>query len=391
MDDDAASRPSPEDTAALLTLVLAGGRGQPRRTLLERHAGPADALAAGPTAWKAAGCSVEQCNALATPDRSDLQHSLDWLELPQHHLIGWHSHDYPPLLRQSPTPPLALFIDGDPAQLWHPSIAVVGSRSPSAGGRENAADFAAAFARAGFSIASGLATGVDAAAHQTALALSARTFAVVGTGPDLTYPRHHLQLHQRIAKTGAVVSEYPPGTTARPGHFPARNRILAGISLGTVVIEAAERSGALITARLAAEAGREVFALPGSLHNPMARGCHRLIRDGVQLATRPEDVLEGLANIAQELALALRIRLDAPTHVGRPVPPPAFDPPDPDYQRLWKALGYDPTGMDSLIERTGLTAATLSSMLLVMELDGRVVAEHGRYVRAHGFLHLHSV
>ncbi len=373
-----------EDTAALLTLVLCGGRGTPRRNLLQRHASPAAALGAGPVAWKAAGCSAEQSAALVRPDPLALAHCLDWLQHPRHHLIGFGSADYPPLLKSSPAPPLALFIDGDPDLLWHPAIAVVGSRSPSAGGRDNARDFAAALARAGFAIASGLASGVDAAAHQATLAIVGRTFAVIGTGPDRTYPRHHAQLQQRIAASGTVVSEYPPGTTARAGHFPARNRILAGISLATVVIEAAERSGALITARLAAEAGREVFALPGSIHNPMARGCHRLIREGAQLVTRPEDVLEGLGALAGELAQALRIRLGAPTEQGQPASAPAFDPPDSNYKRLWNALGHDPTGMDSLIERTGLTAATLSSMLLVMELDGRVSAEYGRYVRASG-------
>lgn len=374
-----------EDSVALLKLVLAGGRTGARRTLLEQHNSPAAALADGPGAWRAAGCSATQCDNLTHPDSKQLQRSLDWLLDPTHHLIGWQDADYPPLLRKCPSPPLALFVDGDPTCLWHPSVAIVGSRSPSSGGRDNARDFSKALVRAGLGIGSGLAAGIDAAVHHAALDIEpTRTFAVIGTGPDIVYPRHHGPLYERITHSGAIVSEYAPGTPPRPGHFPARNRILSGICLGTLVIEAAERSGALITARLAAEAGREVFALPGSIHNPLARGCHRLIRDGAQLVSHPDDVLQSLSNMAGTLGLALRNRLGTPTEQALPVPPPVYAPPDADYQRLWSALGFDPTGMDSLIERTGLTAATLSSMLLVMELDGRISIEHGRYARTSG-------
>lgn len=382
----------PEWLRASLILVLAGGAGAPRRQLLARFGDPQAALEAGLRAWKAAGCAPGQCARLANPDPDALQRGLRWLQQPQHHLVGWHHPDYPPLLRQSPAPPLALFVDGDPSALWHPAIAVVGSRSPSPGGRDHARRFAHALAGAGMAVASGLAAGIDAAAHEAALASPhGLTLAVVGTGLDQVYPRHHAGLHRRIAARGAVVSEHPPGTGARPGHFPARNRILAGLSLGTLVIEAAERSGALITARLAAEAGREVFALPGSVDNPLARGCHRLIRDGAGLVESPAEVLSGVAPMAAELARTLRIRLSAPTETAQPASMPAYDPPDPDYQRLWQALGHDPTGMDSLIERTGLTAAALSSMLLVMELEGRVSAAHGRYVRTSGSFTSHSV
>ncbi|WP_311240671.1 DNA-processing protein DprA, partial [Xanthomonas sp. WCS2018Noco2-28] len=191
----------------------------------------------------------------------------------------------------------------------------------------------------------------------------------------------HQALRDRIAARGAVVSEYLPGTGPVAAHFPARNRIIAGLALGTLVVEAAMRSGALITARLAAEAGREVFALPGSLHNPLARGCHHLIRQGATLAQEPAQVIEGLQLLSGELATALRERLAAPTQVPRTTRTTTSTRPDPDYQRLWQALGHDPTPMDSLVERTGLTAAALSSMLLIMELEGDVVTEHGRYTR----------
>jgi len=281
-----------------------------------------------------------------------------------------------------------LFIAGDTTLLWHPSIAVVGSRSPSFGGRDNAATFARGLAVSGLCVASGLAAGIDAVAHDAVLAVEGRTVAVLGTGPDVPYPRGNAGLHARIAEAGAIVSEHLPGTGARPEHFPSRNRILAGLALGTVVIEAAERSGALITARLAADAGREVFAVPGSIHNPMARGCHRLIREGAILVESPREVIDALASQVRQFALDSRLCLN-----GNEPPAPACDDgsgcsrraveaADRHYQTLWRALGHDPTGMDQLVERTGLTPAELSSMLLLMELDGRVTTQHGRYCRS---------
>lgn len=369
-------------STALLTLVLAGGALPPRLRLLRQFPDAAAALRAGPTAWRAAGCTPAQRARLALPDARYLAHALAWLVDDRHHLLALTDPDYPALLAQIEEPPVALFVDGDPARLWHPAVAVVGSRSPSPGGREHARDFATALAADGWSVISGLATGVDAQAHDGALQVTGgMTVAVVATGLDQTYPPRNAALHERIAAIGAVVSEYAPGMPATQAHFPARNRIIAGLSLGTVVIEAAQRSGALITARCAAEAGREVFALPSSIRNPRARGCHRLIRQGAALVEEPAEVTAGLAALAQTLAGALRTRLDAPTEQARPAPERAPSYTDPDYQCLWKALDHDPTGMDSLIQRSGLTAAQLSAMLLVMELDGKVMAAHGRYCR----------
>ncbi|WOB47852.1 DNA-processing protein DprA [Xanthomonas hydrangeae] len=370
------------DLRALLILLLAGGRSPPRRTLLTTFASPAEILAAGSDAWRAAGCDALQSALLRVPDAQALDAALHWCAQPGHHLIGWQDPDYPALLRHLVNPPLALFVDGDPNALWHPAVAVVGSRAATAGGREHTRAFASSLAGAGLGIVSGMAAGVDAIAHEAALARAdGITVAVVGTGTDVAYPAHHQSLRDRIAARGAVVSEYLPGTTAAAGHFPARNRIIAGLALGTLVVEAAMRSGALITARLAAEAGREVFALPGSLHNPLARGCHHLIRQGATLAQEPAQIIDGLRLLSGELADALRQRLAAPTDQARTAPKASTARPDPDYQRLWQALGHDPTPMDALVERTGLTAATLSSMLLIMELEGDVVTEHGRYTR----------
>lgn len=389
------ARPPDDDLQALLLLVAAGGSSATRKRLIEQAGSPAMALAADGGLWRSAGLSETQIAALRRPAHDELARAEAWLAEPDHHLIGWHDADYPPPLRRSPNPPLALFVAGDPALLWHPSVAVVGSRSPTPGGRDNAADFARALAQAGLAVGSGLAAGVDTAAHEAVLSADGLTLAVLGTGPDVAYPPGNAGLHARIAERGALVSEHLPGTRARREHFPSRNRILAGLTLGTLVIEAAERSGALITARLAAEAGREVFALPGSIHNPLARGCHRLIRDGAALVESAQEVVAALAPQAAALARDLRLHLDAPTPSSHPdVTRDAHDGgrrlngvhrqpvhDDPDYQRLWAALGHDPTGMDQLVERTGLTTAALSSMLLLMELEGRVAAQHGRYFR----------
>ena len=370
-----------EATDALLRLVLAGGGLAARRLLLETHGAAAAALAAGARAWREAGLTQEQAEALRRPEPALLARSRAWLQCGGHHLVGWTDPDYPPLLRRGANPPMALFVAGEPARLWHPQVAVVGSRAATAGGMDNAGAFSSALVAAGFGVTSGMAAGIDTAAHEAALAAGGLTLAVLGTGPDEPYPRANRALHARIAATGAVVSEHPPGTGPLREHFPSRNRILAGLSLGTLVVEAALRSGALITARQAAEAGREVFAIPGSIHNPMARGCHRLLREGVALVEDAREVIAALAPVAAELGHALRTRLGAEAAPPDPHSAAVAGSTCPDHERLWKALGHDPSSMDQLAERTGLTPAELSSMLLVMELEGRVAHAHGRYSR----------
>ncbi|MBP6748713.1 MAG: DNA-processing protein DprA [Xanthomonadaceae bacterium] len=386
------------DTDAMLRLALCGGAAAPRRALLLAFGSAAGALEAGPARWRECGLDRLQIHALHHDDALPaLARSRDWLSAPGHRLIGWHDPDYPALLRRIASPPLALFVAGEVGRLWHPGVAVVGSRNPSAGGRDNAHRFALEIARSGLSVISGLAAGVDRAAHEAALEAGGVTVAVLGTGPDVPYPKTHAPLLAKIAAQGVVVSEHPPGTEALREHFPSRNRIIAGLALGTLVVEAAHRSGALITARLAAEAGREVFAIPGSIHNPMARGCHRLIRDGAALIESAEEAIAALGPWAATLGEHLRRHPAGPISAASlPADPgdpakdrdaarlPASFPDDPAYHRLWQALGHDPTDMDRLAERTGLTPATLSSMLLVMELQGRVVADHGRYCRRSG-------
>ncbi|HEY2345444.1 MAG TPA: DNA-processing protein DprA [Xanthomonadaceae bacterium] len=370
---------SPHDNArAWLRLLRAGVAASALRKIVESHGSAAAALDRARPDWRAVGADDRAIAALREPGLVPAS-DLAWLEAPGHHLIGWDDPDYPALLRRITSPPPALFVEGDPDLLWHPQIAVVGSRNATAGGIDNARDFSRALAGAGLVVTSGMAEGIDAAAHLAALEANAPTIAVVGTGTDIAYPRNHAGLAARIRAGGAIVGEFPPGTQARREHFPSRNRLIAGLALGTLVIEAADRSGALITARLAGDAGREVFAVPGSIHNPLARGCHRLIRQGAALVEDAREVITALAPVAAELADALRARLaDAGTADPACAPVAA---PDPDHARVLAALGHDPVALDVLVQRTGLTVAQLSSMLLLMELQGLVSAEHGRYAR----------
>ena len=374
------ANPTSEESLCLLRLLASGARASGLRRLLDSHGSAAAALAAGPRDWASHGLDADTCNAIRNPDAQTMARGARWLEGTNRQLIGWRDPDYPPLLRRISAPPAMLFVAGDASLLWRPAVAIVGSRAATAGGCANAAAFATALAGAGLCVASGLAAGIDAAAHRATLDAGGATLAVLGTGPDIAYPARHRPLLERVAAEGAVVSEHLPGTRPLKQHFPSRNRILAGLSLGTLVVEAAERSGALITARLAADAGREVFALPGSIHNPMARGCHRLLREGAALVETPAEVLAVLGPLAADLARALRGELGGPITACEAPGEPTFLS-DPGYNRLWQALGHDPTGMDDLVERTGLTTAELSSMLLALELEGQVAAQHGRYCR----------
>lgn len=321
---------------------------------------------------------------LARPDEQRLDDDERWLAQADHHLLVFDNDDYPALLRNIPSAPAALFVIGDPVCLWLPQIAIVGARNASAMGLSNARAFAKVFAETGFAVTSGLAEGIDGAAHAATLGAGGKTIAVLGTGIDLVYPRRHEELAARIAADGALVSEFPPGTPAQPKFFPRRNRIISGLSLATLVVEASLRSGSLTTARYAAEQGREVFALPGSIHNPLARGCHRLIRDGAKLVETAQEVFEDLHGIGGALAEDLRIRLAAEGPAAAIGVLAAASIGDPEHVRLLAMLDDTPAPLDVLIERSGLPAPALSSMLLVLELDGAVVVENGRYSRAFG-------
>ncbi len=329
---------------------------------------------------RALGFAGESIEALRNPDGEALARDQDWLAGENRQLVTWDHDLYPPLLRRIADPPIALFVEGEAASLWHPQIAVVGSRNPTAGGLDHAQAFAAELCQQGFAIASGLASGIDSAAHRAALDTGGLTVAVTGTGPDLVYPASSARLAAEISQSGVLVSEFPTGVRARRSHFPSRNRIISGLSMGVLVIEAGLQSGSLITARLAGEQGREVFALPGSLHNPMVRGCHRLIKQGARLVESVQDIVDEVAPMAQELAGELRIRLADPA--PHPSPDPQVEAPDslvddPEYQRLWQAIGFDPVSIESLVEKCNLEVREVSSMLLMLELRGLVEKQPG--------------
>ncbi|MBX3704437.1 MAG: DNA-processing protein DprA [Steroidobacteraceae bacterium] len=281
---------------------------------------------------------------------------------------------YPAQLAAVPGCPGELFVQGDPAVLALPQLAIVGSRAASAAGRETAFEFAAALACRGLAITSGLATGIDAAAHRGALAAGGVTIAVCGTGLDRVYPAGHTALAAEIVERGALVSEFPPGTPPLAHHFPRRNRIMSGLARGVLVVEAAARSGSLITARLAGEQGREVLAVPGSIRHELARGCHRLIKDGAALVETPDDVIAALefrgflpANPAACAAGA------AENSAGRL---------DSDAEILLNALGFEPADLDRLVERTGFPPQAVASKLQLLELEGRVESlAGGRFSR----------
>jgi DNA processing protein len=368
-----------DEIEAWLILLRAPGLGASRlRELIDRHCGALRALEAarrGDVPVDAAACR----DALCAPDRARIASDLDWLAADAHLLLTADSPDFPPLLRDVPGGPVALFVVGDASALWQAQIAIVGSRSASHGGLAHARTFARALSAAGLSITSGLAEGIDAAAHTTALDVGAITIAVLGTGPDLVFPLRHRELAARIAEQGALVSEFPPGTPGRPENFPRRNRIIAGLALGTLVVEAGLRSGSLITARCAGDQGREVFAIPGSIQNPLARGCHRLIRQGATLVETADEIIEALGPLAAHLGAALRDRLATAGCAAESAPQTSRDP---ETIALLSALGHEAQSIDALAERTGIDVAALSSMLLVLELEREVAAERGGlYVR----------
>ena len=268
------------------------------------HAGhlPTGPLRADPTqlaresrsALTALGLPAAAIDALKAPEPGGLASDERWLAGPNRRLVCYGTADYPPLLAAIADAPLALFVEGDAGVLGLPQLAMVGARNPTAIGRDTAAQFAEHLAHAGLAITSGLALGIDAASHRGALAGEGRTIAVQGCGPDRVYPAEHAALAREIAARGALVTEFPTGVPPLPEHFPRRNRIISGLAVGTLVVEAALASGSLITARLAAEQGREVFAIPGSIHSPLSRGCHRLIRQGAKLVESAEDIFTEL-------------------------------------------------------------------------------------------------
>lgn len=323
--------------------------------------------------------AVEEFQRLGKASRifQQIEEDLEWADKLNVKLIDSSSEHYPELLRETKKPPPLLYVLGDPSCLSFPQIAVVGTRNPTPGGQSSAFEFAAELAKHGFTITSGLALGIDTAAHTGAVSVNGRTIAVLGTGIDKIYPARNRELTKRIIKNGgAVVSEFPFGTEALPQNFPQRNRVISGLSYGTLVIEAAVKSGSLITARYAVQQNREVFALPGSVHNPLSRGCHQLIKEGAKLVETAMDVtneLKGFLSMSWEQAGRISESMDSDI-VGQLVTNESEDV-------VLQHIGYETTTIDNLVERTGLSVGDVMSALLTMELKGFVVNTGAGYTR----------
>ncbi len=363
-----------DELAAWLRLLETPGIGRMgARRLLRAFGTPQQVFSAGASAWSDA-VGPADARALAEPPAgldALIRATEAWLDAaPDRAAIALGDPRYPQSLLETADPPLLLYAMGRCDYFKLPALAVVGSRNPTAQGSETARAFAAALSQAGLTVVSGLALGVDGAAHDGALQGPAGTIAVVGTGLDRVYPRQHRDLAHRIAEHGLLLSEFPIGTAPLQANFPQRNRIIAGLALGTLVVEAALQSGSLITARLALECGRDVFAVPGSIHSPQSRGCHALIKQGAKLVESTEDILA---------ELRLPVLVPAPAA-------PAQAPSGGDGDAVLDALGYDPVSLDALQARTGWLSAQLNAHLLSLELEGQVARLPGqlfqRVVRA---------
>ncbi|MCW8195549.1 DNA-protecting protein DprA [Proteobacteria bacterium 005FR1] len=352
--------------------------GAGRLTQLRQRLGSSRAVLTTPAAQQNGILPDEAVAELAAiqarPDHPLIQaaeRDLAWVAENDIILLSPEQSGYPVLLREITAPPPLLYVQGDPDSLSLPQLGIVGSRNPSPTGKTNAFDFARELCRTGFAITSGMALGVDGAAHAGALAAGGKTIAVLGTGIDVLYPRRHRSLvEQVLAQGGTLVSEFPLGTGPQQLNFPRRNRIISGLSLGVLVVEAALKSGSLITARYATQQGREVFAIPGSIHNPLSRGCHALIRDGAILVEQVDDLREPLQGL-----LALKWNELPSTN-----PKPAIELSEEE-RLVFDSLGYEPTTLDQLLERSGRPAGELLSILIGLELKGMLEQAPGGYQR----------
>lgn len=358
--------------AAWLRLTLIPGiGGETQRKLLAAFGSPAGVFAAGPVATRAVAASRADL-LFDTDNREAIDNALAWAEQPGNHILPLDHPDYPPDLLQIADPPNLLYVKGDPRLLQRRALAVVGSRNATPQGMQTAEAFAKALAAQGLCIVSGLALGIDAAAHRGALAANGATVAIIGTGADRIYPARNRDLALAIAERGAIVSEFPLGTPVLASNFPRRNRIISGLAQGVLVVEAAPESGSLITARLAGEQGREVFAIPGSIHSPVARGCHQLIKQGAKLVETASDILEELGSPPLPAAAP---EICAQGDFLRAAVTPENSP-------ILEALGHDPCTLDDLANRTGLGADQLLPELLALELSGQIASLAGnRYQR----------
>ncbi|MFK5914609.1 MAG: DNA-processing protein DprA [Woeseiaceae bacterium] len=355
------------------------------RSLLEIFKTPSAVFDAGLSAWQEAKLSEKLCQHLLDLDWEKVDADLEWVQQENASILTLDDPYYPPLLKNILDAPPILYVLGQKEILSLPQIAIVGSRNPSHSGEEIARQFGAYLTSMGLTVTSGMAMGIDAAAHTGALETMDKelqghgfTVAVTGTGLDRVYPAKNCEIAHKIAENGVLVSEYAPGTPPIPSNFPRRNRIISGLSVGTLVVEAALQSGSLITARLAVEQGREVFAVPGSIHQPLAKGCHRLIRDGAKLVETAQHIIEelgSLVDVSTHQAAANEQKSDD----VEPEESPSILNVDEEYQQVFKCIDFEPTSVDKVVERSGLTADAVCSMLLVLELQGYIKALSGGY------------
>ena len=342
---------------------------------LEQLGGIAGLIASSDEARQSAGVPAAARAYLKSTAGAPTPMEHAWIKSPHHHVVAFTDPRYPASLRALQGRPMVLYVAGNPQVLNDPQLSIVGSRNPTPAGRDTAFAFAESLAARGLAITSGLAEGIDSAAHRGALAAQGITLAVLGNGIDSIYPRSNQSLSEQIRFRGALISEFPLGTPPRRENFPQRNRIIAALSLGTLVVEAARRSGSLITARFAGDQNRELFAVPGSIHNPLSRGCHELIRQGAKLTETVADILSELnfsAFFEAARGTAGSLGSAAELEAGM----------DKEHKILLDALGFDPADLDMLVVRTGFKAEAVSSMMLILELEGHVqAAPGGRYSR----------
>lgn len=357
-------KPTDELSSWIALSVVPGLGDQNLRKLLE-HFGPPDQIRAAGESMLTQIVGAKLAEGIKSYDSAEIiAETLAWLEQPNHAMVTLADADYPPLLLETADPPPLIYVKGRIDLLSMPAIAVVGSRNATAQGLNNAESFARSLSDSGLCICSGMALGIDKAAHAGGLAGSAKSVAVVGTGLDRIYPARNKELAHQLAQQGALISEFPLGTPALANNFPRRNRIISGLSLGCLVVEAALSSGSLITARLASEQGRDVFAIPGSIHSALAKGCHQLIKQGAKLVERADDILEELH------------------WVDRARSGPETTTPDERSDPLLRHLGFDPEPIDALVGRSGLSPERISARLLELELAGLVQSlPGGRYQR----------
>jgi len=313
------------------------------------------------------GLKSKSIDFIKSPNWELIEKDLIWLNHPENDVLTIFDPLYPSQLKQINSPPPLLFVRGNKKLLTEPQISIVGSRNPSTVGEQTAIDFAQTLSSHGFTITSGLALGIDAASHQGALNAGGHTIAVAGTGLDRVYPARNKELATKIADTGLIISEFPPGTTAKANHFPRRNRIISGLCIGLLVVEAAKQSGSLITARMALEENREVFAIPGSIHNPLARGCNALIKEGAKLVENTQDIFDELGEYNQQHEELEEENIQSTL--------------DLEQQNLLNLIMFSPTSVDWLVQESGFSAEIISSMLLMLELQGYIATTPGGYIR----------